>query len=57
MINYENEDQHALMEWIDPDWRDHFMDTAQALDFYLAGEPDHAVEKLIKLSAARHEGE
>lgn len=25
---------HEIVEWIDPDWRDHFADTDQAAEFY-----------------------
>ena len=27
-------DEHAVVEWLDPDWRDHFREVSDAAEFY-----------------------
>ena len=51
----ENVDMHCLIEWIDPDWRDHYIDPQHAFDFYANGVPEEVLEKLIRESGARND--
>ena len=51
----ENVDQYVLIECIDPDWRDHFIDTEHALDFYLSGISPRELSLLIRESGARND--
>ena len=50
----DNIDLYCLLNWIDPDWRDHFIDPERALASYSA-LTDEEMETAIEESGARYE--
>lgn len=55
----ENIDIYCLVEWIDPDWRDHFGHIDQAVACYThprTGMSPKELRDAINESGARHDG-
>ena len=54
-MNIETVDLHILMEHIDPQWRDHFLDESQAFDYYVQWSEPKWILEMINESGARND--
>lgn len=48
-------DPETLLERIDPQWRDHWMDPADALEYYKQAEPKRYARAVLTTRKARND--